>query len=257
MRNRLIFTLLSGILLLSACAPQQGAGPSPSPEPPTLKGTSWTVTKIKGDDTIAASQPSVSFEEGKMNGTSGCNRFFGGYAQEGGSLKFDAIGSTEMHCAEVADQESAFFDALNEVTAVRKADPGVELTNSAGDALLTLTAKEPEPDKALEKTQWTLTGIVDAEAVSSVVGEKPVTLTIADGALHASACNQINGSVTVDGSTLKVGPLASTRMACPSEEETIQEGAVTSILEAATTFVIEGSTLTVTAAAKSLVFEAS
>lgn len=255
MRNRFALTLLSGILLLSACAPQQAV--SPSPEPSNLKGTAWTVTKIKGDATVAASQPTLEFADGKVSGTSGCNLFFGDYTQEGAGLKFDPIGSTQMYCAETSDQESAFFDALDQVSAARKAGEGVELTNSAAEVMLTLVTKEPEPTKPLEKTEWTLTGIADGDAVSSIVGDKRVTLTIADGKLHASVCNQINGSVTVDGQSLKVGQLISTRMACPSEEETIQEGAVTSILEAATTFAIEGSTLTVTAAEKSLVFEAS
>lgn len=255
MRNRLVFTLLSGVLVLSACATQQVA--SPSPEPPTLKGTEWTVTKIKGADTIVDSQPTISFEGDRIAGTSGCNRFFGGYTQDGANLKFDAVGATAMYCAEVADQESAFFDALSAVGSVQKAEAGIELASSSGDTLLTLTAKEPEPDKPLEETQWTLTSIVNADAASSIVGDNPVTLTITDGSVHVSVCNQINGSVTVDGQSLDVGQLMSTRMACPSEEETIQEGTVISVLEAATAFSIEGSTLTIKASDQSLVFRAN
>lgn len=254
MRNRFVPILFAGVLLLAACAPEQSA--TPGAEPPTLQGTEWTVTQINGAETIADSQPTIAFEGGQATGTSGCNRFFGGYTQDGATLEFEAMGATQMYCAEIADQESNFFAALEEVTTVRSADPGVELTDSTGEALLTLVAKEPEADKPLEGTEWTLTSIIDADAVSSIVGDQPITLNIADGRLHASVCNQINGEVTVDGDSLKVGPLISTRMACPSEEESLQEGAVMSILEAATSFEIEGATLTIHADAKGLVFEA-
>jgi heat shock protein HslJ len=104
------------------------------------------------------------------------------------------------------------------------------------------------PDRELEGTTWVLTTIVTGDSASSVIGESPLTLTIADGKLHARACNSINGDVTVDGGTLAVGPLASTRMACPSEEETIQEGAYLAGLESASAFEISGDTLTVTTA---------
>ena len=257
MPSRFTRTLLAGaVLLLSACMSQPGA--VPSPEPPVLDGTEWTVTKIKGADTVADSQPTIAFEDGKVSGTPGCNRFFGSCTQDGAKLEFGMMGTTEMACLDegVGEQETAFLAALGEVTGVRAADPAVELTGADGAAILTLMKKEPMPDKALEGTEWTLTGIVENEAVSSIVGDKAVTLTIADGKLHASACNQINGDVTVDGQTLKVGPLMSTRMACPSEEETIQEGKLISYLEAATAFEIKGATLTITSGDNGLVFEA-
>lgn len=257
MANRFARTLLAGaVLLLSACVSQPGA--VPSPEPPVLAGTEWTVTKIKGADTVAASQPTIAFEGGQVGGTPGCNRFFGSFTQDGAKLEFGMMGTTEMACLDdaVSKQETAFLAAMGEVAGVRAADPAVELTNAKGEAVLTLTKKEPVPDKALEGTEWTLTGIIENDAVSSIVGDRAVTLTIADGKLHASACNQINGDVTVDGKTLKVGPLMSTRMACPSEEETIQEGKLIAYLEAATAFEIKGATLTITSGSNGLAFEA-
>ena len=101
MPSRFTRTLLAGaVLLLSACMSQPGA--VPSPEPPVLDGTEWTVTKIKGADTVADSQPTIAFEDGKVSGTPGCNRFFGSYTQDGAKLEFGMMGTTEMACLDEA-----------------------------------------------------------------------------------------------------------------------------------------------------------
>lgn len=254
MRIRLAATLAAAAaLLLSACSTTQPAAPVPA-----LEGTSWTVTAIQGTATITDNPPLLDFADGQITGTSGCNRFFGPFKQDQAKLTLGPTGATMMACTDeaVTAQETTLFQAFEKVTGVQAVDAGVELTGADGKVLLALKVREPEPDKPLQGTNWILDGIIEGDAVSSVVGDDPITLTIADGKLHASACNQINGDATVDGQNLKVGPLMSTRMACPSEEETIQEGQLIAYLEAATGFEIKGSTLTITAGDNGLAFRA-
>lgn len=257
MPNRLARTLLAGAaLLLSACMSAPGA--VPSPEPPELEGTQWTVTSIRGTDTVAEAQPTIDFAGGQMTGSSGCNSFFGPFTQDRGDLTLGPAGATMMACAEeaVMTQENDLFTAFGDVAGIRAADGGAELVDASGEVVMVLKVREPVPDKPLEGTEWKLTTIVEGETASSIVGDRAVTLTIADGKLHAQACNTLNGDIVVDGQSVTVGPLMSTRMACPSEEETVQEGKLLSYLEGAKSYAISGTTLTLTAGSDQLVFEA-
>jgi putative lipoprotein len=102
-------------------------------------------------------------------------------------------------------------------------------------------------DKPLEGTQWTLSGIVSTDAVSSPVANSTVTLTIADGTLSGKACNTFRGSVTAADGSFKAGPLMATKMACASKDLSTQETTVLKTLQAATTYTITGNDLTLKA----------
>jgi heat shock protein HslJ len=56
-----------------------------------------------------------------------------------------------------------------------------------------------------------------ADSSLTVANDRPITLTIdASGQLSgAGACNSYFGSLSVDGSSITVGPIGSTEMACP------------------------------------------
>jgi putative lipoprotein len=58
-----------------------------------------------------------------------------------------------------------------------------------------------------------------------------------------TGCNRFSGSYTVDGQNITIGPLASTRAACPDEELQQQETDFLAALELATTFQVTGDRL--------------
>ena len=69
------------------------------------------------------------------------------------------------------------------------------------------------PSGGLDGTSWTLVKIGDAE----VTADAPPTLAF-DEALSVSGfagCNQYTGAATIEGSSISLGPLATTQMACP------------------------------------------
>ena len=71
-----------------------------------------------------------------------------------------------------------------------------------------------------------------------------MTTEFTDSAVSGNAgCNNFNGPYTVDGDTIKIGPLASTKMACSSEELSKQEADYLAALELATTFAVVGDRL--------------
>ncbi|MEO7964820.1 MAG: META domain-containing protein [Gemmatimonadaceae bacterium] len=81
--------------------------------------------------------------------------------------------------------------------------------------------RAPSADSAvIAGVSWTLVQL-DGTAIENARGGKAPTLQInADGgALRASGmagCNRYSGPVTQDGNSLRFGPLAATKMACPA-----------------------------------------
>ncbi len=254
--KRLVLTVLAMAGLLVACTSVVPATPTP-----TIKGTSWLVTSIQGTPVLAGAQPIIDFGgDLTVSGTTGCNRFTGGYTTSGSALAVGQVAMTMMACTGpgVMEQETAFTQALAAASSFRGDTEQIEVLDKSGQVLLVLTPAPPVPETPLLGTTWKLSGIMANEAVSSPVAGYDVTLVLTDGALAGKACNTFRGQATITGTTIKVGPLMSTKMACANEAATAQETAVLMILEAATTLTQEGATLTLTAAdGKALQFTAA
>ncbi|MEL6885584.1 MAG: DUF1131 family protein [Pseudomonadota bacterium] len=102
-----------------------------------LTGTSWQGRRIAGDTVPRAIDINLAFgTDGRISGTSGCNRFAASVTIDGRNLKIGAIGSTRRLCPEIEMlAERRFLDALERVEgwAIRNGDlvlfgTGAELT---------------------------------------------------------------------------------------------------------------------------------
>lgn len=233
------------LVLLAACTAPTPAAPATGTAP-TLAGTSWTVTQIKGQPTIATSPATMRFADDRVSGTTGCNSYGAGYSQSGTGLAISQAAMTAMACTVdgVMAQEQSFGAALAAVAAVRTAGTGLELLDSGQQVVFTLA---PVENKPLEGTAWQLSGIITKDAVASPVAGSNVTMQLGGGKLSGKACNNFSGQVIIDGANFKAGPLMSTKMACPSKEESAQETQMLTILQSATTFSIEASKLSLSA----------
>lgn len=239
------------VALLTACSSTTPAAPAPAPTPaaeaPALAGTSWTVSQIKGTATMDGHQPTMAFDTDSVSGLASCNRFTGGYTQDGAALKFGEQASTAMMCTDAAvmTQEQTFLTVVATVAGVRSTEAGLELLDASQQAVLSLV---PVEDKPLIGTNWKLSGVITNDAITSPVNGGAVTMSIADGKLTGKACNNFNGPVTAgDDGSFEAGPLRSTNMACANDELTAEETSVLSILEKATSYTVKGSTLTLKA----------
>jgi putative lipoprotein len=102
------------------------------------------------------------------------------------------------------------------------------------------------PPTELPGTSWVLQGISGAELGTGV----PTIDFGTDGNVSGSAgCNTFNGTYTVDGSSISFGPLASTKMACPTADMAV-ETAFLAGLAGAKTWSIQALFLTLEGAAK-------
>ena len=189
---------------------------------PVLAGTDWTVDAMGGAGLVSGKEPAISFtEDGRINGSTGCNLFMGGYEQDGPKLTFTATGATRMACMDdgVMAKEAAFLAILGGAAEVTfGAGPSLTVLGANGVSFTALPSG-PAPvagDPAqLQGEVW----IAEDINRCGVIDNSRLTLAFgADGKVSGSDhCNRFNGTYTADGSKLTLSPLASTRRACISE----------------------------------------
>jgi heat shock protein HslJ len=230
------FTLMTGLLLaLTACA--TGAAAS-------LDGTTWDITEINGTAPVAGSHPTMTFTGDRVGVATGCNSMSAGYTLNGTAITISGGAMTAMACADdLMTQESKLTAALAKVTKLSLSGDTMQLQDASGQTLVTLTKAAPATPKPLEQTTWQLESIRTGQSVSSVVSGTTVTMQISGGKLSGKACNTFRANVTVEGDNITVGPVMSTKMACPTEDENKQEMQVLDLLGKATSLKIEGSHL--------------
>ena len=105
----------------------------------------------------------------------------------------------------------------------------------------------------LPGTSWTLVELDGEEPV----GEMPPSITFTDegGVTGSTGCNTFNGEVTIEGSELSFGPLATTRMACVDPAASDQEQAFLLAMENVTGYTIDSEGRLVLEGGASLTFE--
>ncbi len=97
----------------------------------------------------------------------------------------------------------------------------------------------------LTNVEWVLTTLQDAGLLE---GTRITAVFGPDGQITGnSGCNEYFGPFTTDETTLSAGPLAATRRACETEIDN-QEAAYLNALEAAGSYQVDGSQLTINAA---------
>lgn len=96
-------------------------GPHPAGAGAGLVGTTWIAEDIRGRGVIDKVQSTLIFDTAEaVNGSGGCNRYFGPVAIAGETIVFGALAATRMGCpAAIADQEEKFFAALAETRRFR------------------------------------------------------------------------------------------------------------------------------------------
>ena len=86
--------------------------------PPQLDGSSWKVTSFNNNrhavvGVIGDQDITLSFEDGKVSGSAGCNQFHSTYTMQGDSIRFGPAATTRRACDEpLMTQEQEFLAAL-------------------------------------------------------------------------------------------------------------------------------------------------
>jgi heat shock protein HslJ len=100
--------------------------------PESLEETAWRISSINGAAIPAEREANLDFNDGRMNGTVGCNRLGASYEYLGKKLSVGPVMSTKMACPDpIGAQEFALVTLLG----------GAFSTEFPGDGTMVLTAK--------------------------------------------------------------------------------------------------------------------
>lgn len=125
---------------------------------------------------------------------------------------------------------------------------GDELVLAAGEVEIRLVGTAGAALGDVLGRTWTLTGIIDADSISSVPTtlERTPTLAVdADGVASVdTGCNTGSTEVVVAGRALTFSPVALTRMACPGDAGAV-ERSITAVLDGTTEATWDGRILRV------------
>jgi heat shock protein HslJ len=200
-----------------------------------LTDAAWTLAELDSEPVDDVVQTANFLPDGTIDGSGGCNQYFGSYTTDGSTLTISELAATRMACEEdVMDAEADYLDALQ--SAAIWAIDGSQLTiTSAADVELVFdgTALEgptttPVPSEAPEATPAvdpsegpTETGAPSGELVGPTwqvteIASAPLggmwTITAVfgdDGSLTGNAgCNDYTASYRLDGDDLNVTGLA-------------------------------------------------
>jgi heat shock protein HslJ len=211
-----------------------------------IEGPTWRLTALRGLDANAlkaGEEPvTAGFQDGRVSGFSGCNRFFGGYSLEGDRIEIGQIAGSMMACPEPSMKlEHAVTGAL----------AGTFRYTVAGKTLMLLDESEPvltfeaEPDPTLAGVTWEVTGFNNGRhAVVSPLKGTRLFMGFKDGAVTGTAgCNSFRATYEAGADSIAVGPAVATRRACLGEGVMEQESEFLSALQSATVWTFQGRML--------------
>jgi heat shock protein HslJ len=238
--------------LMSAASPDPSAEPTgtapPTASPPTLtlEGTLWRLRQLRLSGAFGDVPPGIvatlQLDAGTASGSGGCNSFFASYLLEGAAITFGPVGSTKMACPEPRMSVETFYLAdLASVASWAIEDTTLRLLEAGGETVLAFEA--PPPTAGIEGIDWQLTQLLLDSGPAAVPEGFVATLRIEDGqAGGSSGCNIFGGPVTIDASSLTIGALAMTEMACADPRMNL-EAAYLGRLAQVASYQLDGSAL--------------
>jgi heat shock protein HslJ len=245
-------TAALALLCLVACTgPEEISGVGPPGDgdaPPALDGRTFLSRSVTGHDLVPGTRIQLSFNDGNVGATAGCNSLGAPYRLDGDALVTEGRGmtQTEIGCDPPRhDQDEWLSGFLTSAPTVVLS--GNELTLTKGMTTIEFVDREAaDPDRPLVGTRWRVDTIIDGEAASSVPDEGDVILRFpTDKMFEASSegCTSVNGEMTLGPQTISFGNVVVDDIACPSPwAETLEV-----IGAGETTYRIEATRLTIDA----------
>lgn len=127
-----IALLIFGMMLMVSCG-------SDKKDPTDLiNNINWNVEHIGTISTFERTPMfKIQIENTKIEGSTGCNRFFGNIKLEGYNITVQNIGSTKMACKDM-QIETTFLEALNNMTHFEIEEGKLHLLSNSDELLMTL-----------------------------------------------------------------------------------------------------------------------
>jgi heat shock protein HslJ len=227
--------LLTVALLMACSQTVEPTGPAP------LAGSSWILTGVAIDGVVRPSlddSASLTFApDGRLAGSTGCNRFTGTWSQEANRLTLTPGATTLMACSdESGRQETAVLAALDATDRYRSDGRTLVLLDPAGAVL---AQYRPAPVE-LTGTDWRATGVNNGRGgVVSTTGTEELSLAFgSDGtATGFDGCGRFTGRFTTEGARISIEALSAARCGDARQESYL------AALQHATTWRVDGNRL--------------
>jgi heat shock protein HslJ len=217
----------------------------------TIDGTSWALKTYDVSGTAtpvpAGTRIDATFGGGTISGFAGCNVYHAPVTISGSTIKVGATATTMMACDPAKTAlETAYLGNLAKAATFTATKDALTMYDSAGKSILVYSAAAANP---LEGS-WDVTGYNNGKqaVVSPVTGSTLTAVFTADQVSGSAGCNTYSGPYTLSGTTLKIGPLASTMRACADQAVNDQEHQFLTALQNSTTYSQSGNILTLKAA---------
>jgi heat shock protein HslJ len=240
---RMLVPVIGAVIVLSACSGGAGAD---------LNGREFLSTSVDGAPRplVAGTQIRLTFRDGQIGASAGCNSMGGTYRLEGNVLVFEGGSMTEMGCDEARHaQDEWLVSFLASRPTLTLAGNEMTLVGD-GTTIAFLDREVAEPDLPLTGTTWTVESIITGDAVSSVPEGAVATISFADDGrveVH-TGCNSGSGRFeATDDGQLRFIDVAVTEMACDGPGGAL-EAAILPILGAdSLTYAIDSGRMTIMA----------
>jgi heat shock protein HslJ len=231
----ILFALVA-IAGITGCGEDDDGAPAAS----SIPATPWMLTggiDVEGWQEVA---PSVTFENGQVAGSTGCNRFTAPQTIKGDTLDIGEVAATQMACTGAAvEVERAFLAALDQVRSWRIDSDALVLLGDDDKELLRFEVPSPVG-------VWVVTSLLHGDAVTSPIAGTELTATFTrDGKVTGSAgCNTYTTTYRGSDGGITIAKPATTRKLCATPDGVMeQERAFLAALAATTSYRVEGARL--------------
>ena len=132
MKKHLLIIIFLITLFLSSC------GILPITKNSDLNGTAWTLTNYDGTTLLSNTTMTAFFESGEVNGSAGCNHYFGSFKAKGDQIQIDGLGWTEMACMDpegIMQQEQQVMSLLSEAATFSIQGQVLQIITGSGEVM--------------------------------------------------------------------------------------------------------------------------
>jgi heat shock protein HslJ len=241
MMLRRIASVLALGVLVAACSSGPGTGGQ-------LEGTDWVLRSFQQDGALvvvpADQYADAEFRSQRVSGFSGCNTFDALYRAGGRTLLISEPAVTFMACTDEANAfEAAYLAALQESRFYSERRGTLTIFSADGATILVFDAAPRNPVLG----NWVVDAFAAADGtVTEPLDDTPLTAVFGIATVGGSAgCNTFTGTYGTNGTVLRIGRLATTRIAC-ADDVMAQETAFLAAMEGAALVDRRGTTLTLT-----------
>jgi putative lipoprotein len=184
---------------------------------PDLDGSAWVLQKLQNKDLIESTNITLEFDGERASGYAGCNGYGGTYNAGDNSLSLGDITATQRGCLApegVMEQESTYLETLTEIATYTLNGANLEITNAAGDTLLTFAPKERfamNPGD-LVGTQWRLRSFNGQDLPADT--QYTLSFTSDRDASGSTGCRQYTAAYAAEGDSLRFPSTEMTAIDC-------------------------------------------